>query len=154
MLKDQKDLLRALNAHKVHYLVVGGHAVIAYGSARFTGDIDVWIRRSKENSIATFRALAEFGAPLGGLRPEDFNTGPTDYFQFGVIPDRIDILQGIEGVDFEEAWSRRVEKTVEDGLTAPYLALEDLLHNKKAVGRPKDLADIHDLQKMQRLKKK
>lgn len=154
MLKDQKDLLCALNAHKVDYLVVGGHAAIAYGNARFTGDIDIWIRRSKENSIAVFSALAEFGAPLEGLRPEDFNANPTDYFQFGVIPDRIDILQGIEGVEFDDAWSRRVEMTVEDGLTAPYLSLEDLLHNKEAVGRPKDLADIYDLQRIQRLKKK
>jgi hypothetical protein len=154
MLKDQKDLLRALNAHKVDYLVVGGHAAIAYGNARFTGDIDIWIRRSKENSIAVFRALVEFGAPLADIKPEDFNTSPTDYFQFGVVPDRIDILQGIEGVEFDDAWSRRVEMTVEDGLTAPYLSLEDLLHNKKAVGRPKDIADIHDLQRIQELKKK
>jgi hypothetical protein len=154
MLKDQKDLLRALNAHKVDYLVVGGHAAIAYGSARFTGDIDIWIRRSKENSIAVFKALAEFGAPIGDFRPEDFNTGPTDYFQFGVVPARIDILQGIEGVAFDDAWARRVEMTVEDGLTAFYLSVEDLLHNKKAVGRPKDLADIHDLQRIQELKKK
>lgn len=154
MLKDQKDLLYALNAHKVEYLVVGGHAAIAYGNARFTGDIDIWIRRSIENSIAVFRALAEFGAPLGGLRPEDFNTKPADCFQFGVVPDRIDILQGIEGVEFDDAWPRRVEMTVEDGLTAPYLSLEDLLHNKKTVGRPKDIADIHDLERIQKLKKK
>ena len=153
MLKDQRDLLHALNAHKVEYLVVGGHAAIAYGSARFTGDIDVWIRRSKANSIAVFSALADFGAPLEGLRPEDFNSKPTDYFQFGVIPVRVDILQGIEGVDFDDAWPRRVEMTIEDGLTAPYLSFEDLLHNKKTVGRPKDLADIHDLESMRKLKK-
>lgn len=106
MLKDQKDLLRA-NAHKVEYLVVGGHAAIAYGNARFTGEIDTWIRASQENSIAVFGALAEFGATVAGLRPEDFNSKPTDYFQFGVIPDRIDILQGIEGVEFDDVWSRR-----------------------------------------------
>jgi hypothetical protein len=154
MLKDQRDLLRALNAHKVDYLVVGGHAAIAHGSARFTGDIDIWIRRSKENSIAVFRALAEFGAPIGSLRPEDFNSAPTDCVQFGVVPDRIDILQGIEGVDFDEAWSRRVEMSIEDGLTAQYLSVVDLLHNKRTVGRPKDIADVHDLERIQRLKKK
>ena len=153
MLKDQKDLLRALNAHRVEYLVVGGHAAIAYGNARFTGDIDIWIRASQENSIAVFTALAEFGAPLAGLRPEDFNSSPTDYFQFGVIPDRIDILQGIEAVEFEDAWLKRVEMAIEDGLIAPYLSMEHLLRNKKAVGRPKDLADIHDLERLQKLKK-
>ena len=152
MLKDQRDLLRALNAHNAEYMVVGGHAAIAYGVARLTGDIDIWIRRSEENSLRVFKALAEFGAPLGGLAPQDFNTKETDYFQFGVIPARIDVLQGIEGVDFDQAWSRRVSRTIEEGLTAPYLSIDDLLKNKIEVGRPKDLSDVPDLRKLMKLK--
>jgi hypothetical protein len=140
MLKDQRDLLRALNAHSAEYLVVGGHAAM-----------NVWIRRSEANSLRVFKALAKFGAPLGGLTPGDFNTKETDYFQFGVIPARIDILQGIEGVDFDHAWSRRVERTVEEGLTAPYLSIDDLLENKGAVARPKDLADVAELRKIKKL---
>ena len=152
MLKDQRDLLRALNAHNAEYLIVGGHASIAYGVARLTGDMDVWVRRSEENSLRVFRALAAFGAPLQGLSPQDFNSKETDYFQFGLIPARIDVLQGIEGVRFDSAWSRRVEMKVEEGLIAPYLSIDDLLHNKSAVGRPKDLADVAELRKIQKLK--
>lgn len=152
MLRDQRDLLRALNAHDAAYLVVGGHASIAYGVARLTGDMDIWIKRSEENSLRVFKALAAFGAPLQGLSPHDFNSKETDYFQFGVIPARIDVLQGIEGVDFDAAWLRRVEMTVEEGLIAPYLSIDDLMHNKSAVGRPKDLADVAELRKMKKLK--
>ncbi|MFC6646088.1 DUF6036 family nucleotidyltransferase [Granulicella cerasi] len=151
MLKDQRDLLRALNAHHAEYLVVGGHASIAYGVARLTGDMDVWIRMSEENSLRVFKALADFGAPLQGLSSADFNTTETDYFQFGIIPARIDVLQGIDGVSFESAWQRRIYRTIEDGLDAPYLSLEDLLSNKSAVGRPKDLADIAELRKAKKL---
>jgi hypothetical protein len=145
--------LRALNAHKAEYLVVGGHAAIAYGVARLTGDIDLWIRMSPANSVAVFAALAAFGAPLSGFRPEDFNSRETDCIQFGVIPGRIDILQGVEGLTFEEAWSRRIERTVDEGLVAPYISVDDLLRNKKTVGRPKDLADVAMLTKLKKLGK-
>src|ERR1700761_2525424 len=95
MLKDQKDLLSAFNAHNVEYIVVGGHAAIAYGVARLTKDLDVLIRADKENSLAVYAALAAFGAPMESLSPTDFCDDPNAVVQFGVPPNRIDILQGI-----------------------------------------------------------
>ncbi len=148
MLRDQRDLLCAFNAEGVEYLVVGGHAVNAYGVPRLTKDLDVVIRSSGPNSVKVFRALAQFGAPIEGLEPADFCSHPGDIFQIGVEPNRIDILQAISGVDFDQAWERRVFFDVEDGVTAPFLSLEDLLANKLETGRLQDMADAEHLNKM------
>src|SRR5580704_2251746 len=101
MLKDQKELLAALNAHGVEYVVIGGHAAIAYGVARLTKDLDVLIRADEANSASVYAALAEFGAPLGSWSPADFRDNPNSVFQFGVAPNRIDILQSMAGVSFD-----------------------------------------------------
>lgn len=148
MLEDQRDLLFAFNAEGVEYMVVGGHAVNAYGVPRLTKDIDVFIRSSEANSERVFRALTRFGAPLEGLSPNDFRGHPEEVFQIGVEPNRVDILQSISGVDFEPAWKRRALFEVEEGLTAPFLSLEDLLANKQTTARPQDLADVAHLTKM------
>ena len=152
MLNDQRDLLSAFNAEDVEYMVVGGHAVNAYGIPRFTGDLDVFIRNSSENSERVFRALAAFGAPLEGLSPTDFSGNAEEVFQIGVEPGRIDILQGISGVEFDAAWERRNEFEVEAGLMAPFLSLDDLLTNKETTGRPQDIADVARLRKMRNTK--
>lgn len=148
MLRDQRDLLCAFNAEGVEYLVVGGQAVNAYGVPRLTKDLDIFIRSNGPNSDRVFRALARFGAPIQGLSPADFRDHPNEVFQIGVEPNRIDLLQAISGVDFAAAWERRAMLEVEDGLTAPFLSLEDLLANKKESGRLQDLADIENLTKM------
>jgi hypothetical protein len=151
MLRDQRDLLCAFNAEGVEYLVVGGHAVNAHGVPRLTKDLDVFIRGSEANSERVFRALARFGAPLAGYSSEDFVGHEEDVLQIGVEPNRIDILQAITGVDFEAAWQRREMFEVEDGLTAPFLSLDDVLTNKLEVGRPQDLADADRLTKMKKI---
>jgi hypothetical protein len=97
MLKDHKDILAALNAHHVKYLVVGGHAVSIHAEPRGTKDLGLFIKADEENSRAVFAALAEYGAPISGMTPADFNDKPTTVFQMGVPPARIDILQGIAG---------------------------------------------------------
>jgi hypothetical protein len=148
MLRDQRDLLCAFNAEGVEYLVVGGHAVNAYGVPRLTKDLDVFIRSSGQNSEKVVRALARFGAPIQGLSPADFCSHPGDIFQIGVEPNRIDILQAISGVDFNLAWERRVLFDVEEGVTAPFISLEDLLANKLESGRLQDMADVEHLNKM------
>lgn len=148
MLRDQKDLLCAFNAEGVEYLVVRGHAVNAYGVPRLTKDLDVFIRSNGRNSEKIVRALAGFGAPIQGLSPADFCSHPGDIFQIGVEPNRIDILQAISGVDFNLAWERRVLFEVEDGVTAPFISLEDLLANKLESGRLQDMADVEHLTKM------
>ena len=152
MLRDQGDLLCAFNAEGVEYLVVGGQAVNAYGAPRLTKDLDLLIRSTASNSERVFKALARFGAPIAGLSPAEFRDHPDDVFQIGVEPSRIDILQSISGVDFDSAWKRRQLFAVEDGLTVPFIALDDLLANKLATGRPQDLADVDTLKKIRNLK--
>lgn len=152
MLRDQKDLLCAFNSEGVEYLVIGGHAVNVHGIPRLTKDLDVFIRSSVENSERVFRALVKFGAPLQGYRPEDFHGHPEDMFQIGVEPNRIDVLQGIAGVAFDDAWNRRLLLEIDDGLVAPFISLDDLLTNKMQVGRMQDIADVERLTKMRNLK--
>jgi hypothetical protein len=145
MLKDQKELLERFNANGVKYLVVGGHAVGIHAEPRGTKDLDVFIKADPENSLAVFRALTEFGAPIAGMTPEDFNDKPTSVFQMGVPPSRIDILQGIEGVDFDEAWPGRVDETLAGQVLAHVISKDDLIKNKLAVGRLQDLADVEKI---------
>jgi hypothetical protein len=102
MEKDQRDLLREFNAHNVRFLIVGGYAFSFYTEPRATKDLDIFIDRSPENALRVFRALATFGAPLTGMSPKDFENIDA-FFQVGVAPSRIDILQTIEAVDFDAA---------------------------------------------------
>jgi hypothetical protein len=145
MLKDQRDIIAAFNAHGVKYLVIGGQAVSIHADPRGTKDLDVFIKADEENSKAVFAALAEFGAPLGGVTPADFNDKATTVFQLGVEPGRVDILQGIAGVRFDEAWESRVEKLLDGQTTAHVISREHLIKNKLAVGRFQDLADVEKL---------
>ncbi|MGC2636705.1 MAG: nucleotidyltransferase [Acidobacteriaceae bacterium] len=110
---DLKELLRVLNAHGVKFLVVGGYAFGAYAEPRATKDLDLFIRSDKENSEAIYRALADFGAPLSSFSPADFRDGSC--FQIGGPPGRIDILQQIDGITFDEAWKNRVEASYRRG---------------------------------------
>jgi len=145
MLKDQRDILAAVNAHGVKYLVIGGHAVGVHAEPRGTKDLDVFIKADAENSKAVFAALAEFGAPIGGMTPADFNDKPTTVFQMGVQPGRVGILQGIAGVTFDEAWESRVEELLDGNTPAHVISREHLIQNKLAVGRFQDLADAEKL---------
>lgn len=145
MLKDQRGLLAALNAHGVKYLVIGGHAVGIHADPRGTKDLDVFIKADEENSKAVFAALAQYGAPLEGVSPDDFNDKPTTVFQLGVEPGRVDILQGIAGVSFDDAWEGRVEKLFDGKTPAHVISREHLIQNKLAVGRLQDLADVEKL---------
>lgn len=145
MLKDQRDLLAAFNAHGVKYLVIGAHAVGVHADPRGTKDLDVFIKADEENSKAVFAALAGYGAPLGTLTPADFNDKPSSAFQLGVEPDRIDILQGIAGVTFDEAWPNRVETLLDKDTPAHVISREHLIKNKLASGRHQDLADVEKL---------
>ena len=139
--EDLKQLLLAFNAHGVEYLVVGGWAVGFYSEPRSTKDIDLFIRSGVKNSEAVFRALAEFGAPLAGVSPADFRDDPTSVFQLGHAPARADILQAIDGVDFDEAWPKRIDLSLE-GVPVHVISAEHLIRNKVASGRLRDLADV------------
>ena len=143
MYQDYKDLLSAFHAHGVRYLIVGGYAVIFHAQPRFTNDIDLFINADPANAQATYAALADFGAALEGVRPEDFAERGS-FFRFGRDPRGFDILPDIPGVDFDTAWERRIETTVDPdtGLKAFFISRDDLITAKLASGRPQDLADV------------
>jgi len=142
MQSDLKELLLAFNEYGVEYLVVGGYAVGVHSEPRATKDLDIFIRADVENSEAVFRALKAYGAPLDSLLPADFRNDPSSIFQIGVPPFRIDILQSIDGVAFDDAWKARIEGLVEGEVPAHVISREDLIRNKLASGRLRDLADV------------
>ncbi len=148
MYQDYKDLLSAFRAHGVKYLIVGGYAVIFHAQPRFTKDLDVFIKADLANARATYAALAEFGAALSDIRPEDFSERGS-FYRFGRDPRGFDILPDIPGVDFDAAWARRVEGVIDDalGLTAFFISSADLVAAKLASGRPQDLADVDAIRK-------
>ncbi len=137
---DFRDMLSALCNENAEFLLVGAYALAAYGLPRATGDMDIWIRCSNANTRRVWRALQQFGAPLSELTLDDLKT-PDLVFQIGIAPRRIDLLTSIDGVQFDEAWLQR--KTIEvEGLTVAVIGRSHLIQNKKAVGRPQDLADV------------
>jgi hypothetical protein len=148
MYPDYKDLLSAFQSHGVKYLVVGGFAVIYHSQPRFTKDLDLLIKADLDNAKATYAALAKFGVPLQGIRPEDF-TDRDSFFRFGRDPKGFDLLPSIPGVDFDAAWERRVETVIDasTGLRANFISAEDLIASKLASGRPQDLADADAIRK-------
>jgi hypothetical protein len=145
---DFRDLFAAFYAEGADFLIVGGHAVMLYTEPRYTKDIDVWVRPSRENAERVFRGLARFGAPLSDVTVDDF-ASPGTIFQIGVAPNRIDVLTSIEGVEFEKAWAARTPSTY-GGVPIGVLSAEDLIANKRAVGRPQDLLDVEALTRARR----
>ena len=137
---DFRDMLSALSARQAEFLLVGAYALAGHGLPRATGDIDIWIRPTRENATRVWEALMAFGAPLETLTLEDL-TMPGVFFQIGIPPRRIDILTAIDGVEFDEAWEGRLDCAI-DGIELSVLGREALIRNKRAAGRPKDLADL------------
>ena len=141
---DYIDMLKCLNKAGVDYILVGGWAVNMYGYIRATVDLDVWILADADNAKKVYSAVAEFGAPVSEMKPEEF----AEYgmiFQIGVAPCRVDIISKISGVSYADAVTRAVPKTI-DGIPVRIISLGDLIANKKASGRAKDLADVEVLE--------
>ena len=141
---DFRDMLSAFAAEGAEVLVVGAYALAAHGVPRATGDLDFWIRRTPENADRVLRALAAFGAPAEQIARDDLLAADR-VIQLGVSPSRIDILTSIDGVEFDEAWPNRLVTRV-DGVELAIIGREDLIRNKRAVARPRDLADIAQLE--------
>lgn len=143
---DILEFIRLLSIHKVRYLIVGGEAVIYYGHARLTGDIDIFYDRTKENTEALYAALKVFweGKIPGVENHTEFLKKGT-IIQFGRPPNRIDLINDISGVIFEEAWPNRMLEEVEikdQKYFVCYIGLEDLIKNKRNAKRYKDLEDL------------
>lgn len=143
---DFEDFLKLLNQYQVHYLVVGGYAMAFHGKPRFTGDLDVWIDISEDNSLKMVSVINDFGFASLGFTDKDFSK-PNLINQIGYPPLRIDILTSIDGVKFEEAYSEKLEIQLDEGTNVYYIGLDELIKNKKASGRKIDIADVSDLEK-------
>ena len=138
--QDFREFVELFLDNDVRFLIVGGYALAAHGVPRLTGDLDAWVWISDDNASRVVQSLNEFGFESLGLTVDDFNR-PDSVVQLGYPPYRIDILTEIEGVSFETAWNRRVEVTI-DGQAVPFIGREDLIANKRASGRPQDIADV------------
>lgn len=144
--EDYRDMILCLQAEGVEFMLVGGYAVGLHGWPRTTFDIDFWVLSNPSNAASIVRALKRFGAPLMNLSEEDFHR-PGIVFQIGNAPQRIDILSSVSGVRYEDA-VRRAETMQVDGLSLKDISLYDLILNKQASGRPKDLADAQALERL------
>jgi hypothetical protein len=143
--RDFVEMLSALCDAEAEFLVVGAHALAAHELPRATQDLDLWVRATPDNAIRVWRALAAFGAPLTEVSLDDF-TRPGITLQIGIAPYRIDILTDITGVTFDEAWANRL--SVQDhGCTYAVIGKRDLIRNKRATARPKDLLDVENLER-------
>jgi hypothetical protein len=140
---DFRDLFAALNDATARYLMVGGYAVAFHGQPRFTKDLDIWVDATPENAARVLKALKDFGAPLLNLTETELSE-PDWVFQIGVEPNRIDLMTSVDGVVFEEAWTRH-EVGSYGGETVPVISRLDLIANKRAAGRPQDLIDVDRL---------
>ena len=145
--EDYKDMLLALSEEKVRFLLVGAYAMAAHGYPRATTDIDIWVMPSPQNADAVLRALRRFGSPLHNLTREDLEKEGT-IFQIGVAPRRIDIITAASGLQFEETYGRSMPVTIE-GIEVHIPSIEDLIRNKRASGRTKDLADAEALESLE-----
>jgi hypothetical protein len=142
--KDFREFIELLNENKVRYLVVGGYAVAIHGHPRYTKDLDIWIELSSENAENILQALKKFGFGELGLKPADF-LERDQIIQLGYPPNRIDILTTLKNLKFDDCDKARVEVEIQ-GLKIRFIDIENLKQNKRATGRPQDLADAENLE--------
>jgi len=141
--KDFEEFFASFNKSGVRYLIVGGYAYALHAHPRYTGDMDVFIQASEENSHRVIEALLAFGFTVSSLSWEDF-TVPGRIVQLGQPPLRIDIMTEIDGVSFEDAWTRRIYASY-GSQQVPFISKADLIANKRATGRKQDLLDLENL---------
>jgi len=143
---DTGELLCLLAAHRVRYVIIGGEAVIYYGHIRLTGDTDIFYDARSMNAARLFAALQVFWhGTVPGIHTAEELSEPGLILQFGRPPHRIDLLNAISGVSFDEAWRTRCNVSYSTGRRAfliHYVGLTCLMRNKRAVGRPKDMEDL------------
>lgn len=148
---DTREFIELLHGHGVRYVIVGGEAVIFHGYARLTGDVDFLFGRDRSNLERLYEALDAFwSGDVPGLTSAADLSPQGTIIQFGQPPNRIDLLNAIEGVGFDEVWDSRVEaELVSDRgvIPVPFIGVAALVKNKRAVGRPKDLDDLDYLER-------
>ena len=143
--QDFREFLNALNNNKVKYRLVGGYSVILHGYSRTTGDMDIWVDRTKENYVLLNSAFEEFGMPIFDMTLENFISHPEwDVFTYGKPPVAIDILINLKGVNFDFAFNNSIVFDL-DGLSIRTIHKNDLITAKMAANRAKDQNDLENL---------
>jgi predicted nucleotidyltransferase len=147
---DFRDILIELHDAGAEFVVLGGHAVGFHGHPRATKDLDILVRATEANAQRVYRALAEFGAPLASFAVSVADFATYDgVLQIGVPPVRIDVITRATGITFDSAVADG-ESLELDGRRIPVIGREALLANKRAAGRPQDLADVAALEAIER----
>lgn len=144
--KDFEEFVFLLNKHAIDYMIVGGYALAFHGKPRHTGDLDIWIDLSEDNAQKMIDVINDFGMGSLGMEKQDFlkKGGIT---QIGYPPLRIDILNEIDGISFNQAYPNKLIIDI-DGLQVNYIGLEDLIINKQVSGRQQDISDVKQLRKL------
>ena len=142
---DFLEFLKLLEKHEVDFLLVGGYAVVLHGYIRSTGDMDLWIERTDANYQKLIKVYIDFSAPI--FPKEQFSNPKFNVWGIGVEPSKIEILTQVDGLLFNESFKKRKFFKV-DNFQIPYIDFDDLIKNKLASGRYKDLADIEQLRKL------
>ena|ERR1700719_4289020 len=140
---DLKEFIELLNSRGVEYVIVGAHSLAFHGRPRYTGDLDILVRPSPENAEKLAALIADFGFAESGFKASDF-LEPDQMIQLGRIPSRIDLMTGISGVETNAAFATKISAELA-GLPVFILSKDLLIQNKRAVGRPQDLADLDAL---------
>lgn len=143
--EDFRDFLKSLNQNNVRYVLVGGFSVILHGYSRTTGDMDIWVERTKENYQSIRKAFHEFGMPVFDMTEENFLYHKNwDVFTFGNPPSAIDLMVNVKGLDFIETYEKSVFFE-DDELSIRTIHKDDLIKAKKSAGRAKDINDLENL---------
>ena len=140
---DLREFLELLNSRGVEYVIVGAHSLAFHGRPRYTGDLDILVESSTDNARKLVDLLADFGFADSAFAASDF-TEADQVIQLGRAPHRIDLLTSLTGVSTDEALTTRILAVLDD-VPVFILSKEALIQNKRAVGRPQDLADIEAL---------
>jgi len=141
-----RDFIQALNENDVEYVLVGGMAVILHGYVRGTGDMDIWVNKTKGNYKKLVKAFTQFGMPVFDMTEKAFLGNEFDVWGIGVQPVRIEIMTAVKGLNFEETY-KLSQLYDEEGLKIRFIHLNHLIEAKKAAGRFRDLDDIDQLTK-------
>jgi hypothetical protein len=141
---DLREFIELLNSRRVDYVIVGAHSLAFHGRPRYTGDLDILVSPSTENAVKLVGLLNEFGFGDAGFKEADFRQG-SQVIQLGRAPDRIDLLTSLTGVENAEAFADKVAAEI-DGIPVYILSRNNLILNKRAVGRPQDLVDLQELE--------
>ncbi len=145
--QDFRDFIQALNNNQVDYILIGGYSVIFHGYSRTTGDMDIWVKRDKNNYDKLIKAFNEFGMSVFDMTEENFlNHSIWDVFSFGVPPICIDIMVNVKGLTFEECF-KEAQFFTDDGLEIRVINYNHLIKTKNEAHRPKDIDDINNLKK-------